>query len=796
MSIAATRTSTPPRDGYEVYYTEKLWSWVPEVYRTLDLDPPANGVLRAMIELVADEAAILRRDIDRLWDDQAIELCDDWAISYLGALVSVSPTSEVNPRGMRLAAARAIAYQRRKGTPTVVQMAIRDIAGVEGKVVEAYRRLTRFPHRLDIDAIARGPVTNSPGGGFADLDSPRILGLTDSAFDEAAHFPDPRRLRGPLGRYNIRKVNLHLYPYRAIAITLPTPAQIGPGQFTLDPAGREVALFQRGQASARGPDEIRAVDLPTAILCRRFNARRFALAPAALAQINDPGLDIALAPLIGQVFDSAASFRRNVLGRLSAGQRAAFTAALSDATLLPDAPKAILWGDSVTLTQGGEHTDAPLTPSTVTAAHLDDWQATLPPHLILAFDPDTGRMIPGPAATAEPVFTDILHLGVFDLIGAVGQRHAPAALPDATVFDAGPTGPNGGFTDAGPVPVTLPAPLIGTHRFDTSRTYTPSLPAGRDFTGITQARLDADAGTRPYIQFRPAAGTLDITFTAATPVVGEERKLDIDGLWLGLLAETLTPETLLDPGDPITPVTARIILNGDFDSVTLRHVTLDPGGERARATPTEVVALPQVRLEIEGQITELTFDRCITGPIWETNADPALCNAGQIAICDSIVQAATRRNTAIQTRLAHVSLVRTTVLGRVAVARLYASDSLITGRVRVTDNQHGCFRYSATGAAGAVLPPQFESFVPEGRLPLHWHRSRRFGDADYAVLSKTAPSQITQGAENGAEMGAFNARALTVRLADLAAQVRDLLPVGQTPQYILEHPISNTEDRP
>lgn len=798
MSQTNARQIVPPRDGYPEYYAEKLWSWVPEVYRTLDAETPQNGVLRALVELVAEEAAILRRDVDRLWDDQAIELCDDWAVAYLGALVSVTPLSAVNPRGSRLAAGKAIAYQRRKGTPNVVQMAIRDISAVEGVVVEAFRRLTRFPHRLDIDAIATGPVTRSPGGGFANLDVPRIAGLTDGPFDEAAHFPDPRRLRGPYGRFGIRKVNLHLFPYRSVQIDLPTPVQIGTGRFTLDPSGRDVALFQRGQTSDRAPDQVREVDLPDAILCRRFNATTHLISAEALAQINDPSIDNALAPLLGQVFDRAASFRHTMGARLTIPQRATFLGPLLDATLLPDAPKAVLWGDSLALTNSAEHVDADLPASAVIAANLDDWQAglVLEPHIALAIDPDTGRMIPGPRLIAEPVFTDRLHLGIFDAVGATGLRHAATALPAAdTALPAGPTGPNGGFTGPGPVTVTLPAPLIGTHRFTTSRTYEPTLPPGRNYAGITNARLDAADGARPHIRLRPNAASLDITFTAEPPVDGETRTLEIDGLWIGMLAATVVPQVLADPDDPLLWVPARIVLDGDFDEVTLRHVTLDPGGERARATPLEAVLLPPVRLEIEGQVGRLLIDRCITGPVWETNNDPALCNPGQIEICDSIVQSILPDGVAIQTRLAHVSLNRCTVFGGVEVASLYASNSLIRGRTRVTNSQHGCFRYSATGRQGAVLPPQFESYVPDGRLPAHWFRSRRFGDPDFAVLSSTAPEAITRAAENGAEMGVFNARALSVLLDDLAAQIRDLLPVGQTPQYIIEQAVVRTEDR-
>jgi hypothetical protein len=795
---ADARLTIPTRDGYAQYYAEKLWSWVPEVYRTLDADPPANGVLRAMIELVAEEAAILRRDIDRLWDDQAIELCDDWAVAYLGALVGASPLSTVNARGNRLAAGKAIAYQRRKGTPAVIQMAIRDIAGVEGVVVEAFRRLSRFPHRLDIDSIAIGGVTSTPDGGFANLHSPRISGLIDTAFDETAHFPDPRRLRGPYGRYGLRKVNLHLYPYRSAQIDLPTPVQIGSGRFTLDPSGRDVPLFQRGQTSDRPPDQVREVDLPEAIVCRRLNASRHQITAAALAVINDPGLDTALAPLLDVTFNSAASFRRNVGARLTAAQRAAFFGPLLDATLLPDSPKAVLWGDSLSLTNSAESVDPDLPPSAVVAANLDDWQAglVLEPHVAVAFDPDTGRTIPGQALAAAPLFVDRLHIGLFDVMGAIGLRHNATALPIAdSVLPAGPTGPNGGFTGVGPVAVTLPAPLIGVHRFATSRTYEPTLPGNRNYAGITKTRLDAADGARPFVRFRPDAATLDITFTAAAPVAGETRTLEIDGLWIELLAANIVPEVLADAADSATPIVARIILDGRFDAVTLRQVTLDPGGERARATPLQAVAIPTVRLEIEGQVDRLLLDRCITGPVWETNNDPALCNPGQMEICDSIVQSIVPGDAAIQTRLAHVKLVRSTVFGRVEVARLYASDSLIVGRTRVTDSQHGCFRYSSTAKPGAVLPPQFESFVPD-ELPADWFRSRRFGDPDFAVLSPTAPEAIAKGGENHAEMGVFNARALSVLLADLARQVVDLLPVGQTPQYIIEHAVSPTEDRP
>ena len=353
-------------------------------------------------------------------------------------------------------------------------------------------------------------------------------------------------------------------------------------------------------------------------------------------------------------------------------------------------------------------------------------------------------------------------------------------------MDAGATGAGGGFTSPGPVAIALPDPLDQDIRFSTSRTYQPAIPGDRIFDGIRDTVLEAADGARPYVLFRPDGATLDITFAAAGPVAGETRTLTIDGLWLGLLADSVVPETVA-PSAAATPVMARIILQGDFDRVSLRNVTLDPGGEMARNLPTEAVAIPHVRLEIEGQVSHLEITRCITGPIVETEADADLCNAGTIEICDSLVQSIAGEP-AIVTRLGRVTLIRSTVLGDVEVARLHASDSVVDGRIRVTDNQHGCFRYSATGdAAGtAVLPPQFESVVVAGSLPSHWIASRRFGSAWYGALSTTAPDSILRGGSNGAEMGVFNGRGLAVLLDDLAAQVTRLMPVGQTPQYIIE----------
>ena len=81
----------PDPDHYEIYYADKLWNLLPAVYRTEDTDIySANGPLREMVNRIGAQAAIVRRSIDRLWEDQSIESCDDWVISYIGDLLATN----------------------------------------------------------------------------------------------------------------------------------------------------------------------------------------------------------------------------------------------------------------------------------------------------------------------------------------------------------------------------------------------------------------------------------------------------------------------------------------------------------------------------------------------------------------------------------------------------------------------------------------------------------------------------------------------------------------------------------
>jgi hypothetical protein len=248
-------------DNFENYFTAKLWNMIPAIYRYEDarINLPFNtgsassyGPLQELVKILSKQAAELRRSHDRLWEDQFIEFCNDWAIPYIGDLLGTRLVSVLNNRARRVDVAKTIYYRRRKGTLRVLEELISDVTNWEGTVVENFRRLARMRHLIDPHPEHfKGRISSTPPGGLANLRKIEMHDLCRTAFDEFHYTPDVRGFDGLKGRYAISKLAFHVYSLKVFLVENANPYKFSQAEpygvkniYSFDPSGRQIPLFR------------------------------------------------------------------------------------------------------------------------------------------------------------------------------------------------------------------------------------------------------------------------------------------------------------------------------------------------------------------------------------------------------------------------------------------------------------------------------------------------------------------------------------------------------------------------
>jgi hypothetical protein len=736
-------TTELANDQYEQYFAEKLWELIPSIYRHEDGLAERPGTLRAFVELIAEQAALLRRSHDRLWDDAFIDLCDDWAVPYIGDLVATRMVSALNKRARRVDVAKTIYYRRRKGTPRVLEELIADITGWEGKVVESFRFLGRFQHRLDPPI----PERVDPSPGWADLRAPRLAEMAEGPWDPFAHTADVRKNHGKTGRWNIPKITFHLFRLAAIPLRGVAPhARTGGATFTFDPSGRDIQLFM-----PRHRDESYAWDtwqsalpwqVPAPMGCRVLGHAEYVIDERLRAKLLAAGVTAGavaeLGPAVGVRFPTEAALHAWLATLASSAELlAAGNYDMIRATaLFAECGKAALWPDAVAVAPSG---GLPVHRERVAAASLADWSLTAA-DVDLLVDPTLGRFKLAPAPAAPAAVRVEYAYGFGGRIGAGGydRRADVVDSPDLVVPIAAPVG----TINAATFPATA-GRLAGVVEVPDSATYgVTGNPAAVETLAIQAANFE-----RPYVRL-----AADWVFTAAP---GVDATLVLEGLWIGASAP------------------ASLVLRGAWTSVVIRHCTLDPGG-----VDTDGAALPPVRLWIEGDVDRLTVRASIVATI----ATRAGGEIDELVVEDSIADAQRAGGVAISQTPGDLQLRRTTVLGQVAADRLDASCVLVTDFVDITDTQNGCFRFSAA-PDGSRLPHPYRWVTWNGG-PVF--ASSRFGDPGYTWLADAAPDELRRGGEDGVEIGAWSSVLAPIKEDSLLRKVEEYLPFGLIPVFIRE----------
>ena len=807
-------------DGYAQWYADRLWRLLPAIYRTQDVGPSpgSNGPLRELVNRIGAQAALVRRSIDRLGENQSIETCDDWAIPYIGDLVATRLVSCLDAAAQRIDVAKTIYYRRRAGTVGVLEELAADIASRDARVVEFFRRMARTRHQFDpplsyqIENPLTGPVgftgtsleiaegligaySNTPAGGFADLRNTYAASNTGSAFDEYFYTADLRAPGQTLGHFNIRNLGVFIWWLQAFPISAATPVSSGAASpcFTFDPTGRDIPLFA-------------------------------------------PSQRVAEATAWGEHWVSPDEWELPVLIRETLWNT------VPDQLYSEDfAPKAF----SVGMLAGGTG-------------------AALPPEQ-LRIHPERGRFsfkAGLPAGTLAVCY----NFGLMGEIGAGGYDNSILPALDITIPDVSATVSSGDVT-------ALDTALSGV-------------------AGDAQIQIE-DSLTYPNVS---QTLTVPVGATVVVSALSEQRPVF---RWTGAVPRTWTivgsdPSSVLVL-EGILLQAGQVILQGTFDSVYLRMMTLDPGnvyvppatGPLPNPVPMFASAIDNLPLApctlfIEAEITNLSLERCITGPIRTRNGgsvtqltatdsiiqaipthivkpgnklgSPILFDPGGLAVllqhpsgalAKKVLQdspnlagelqgydptsgapsqalidamtAAIANLSQVQAEAAWplvladlalgfeegaVSLSRCTVMGRTHTHTMSASESILDDLASVVNPQTGCVRFSAY-ASGSNLHQPYRS-VQVAHHPSIFV-SRAFGQPGYAQLRSDADAQIVApgttggscsaptvvdaqtilaGAQNGSQMGVYCLEDVAPKRRGLALKYEEFSPIGQLPVWI------------
>lgn len=830
-------------DHYEAYYADKLWQLLPAVYRAQDsTDFNRAGPLREMVNRIGAQAAILRRGIDRLWEDQSIETCDDWVIAYIGDLLATNLVSAQDPAGQRVDVAKTIYYRRRKGTVPLLEELAWDITRWDVRVVEFFRRLGRTRHNFDPEigdpaddpdpkATRRlqqaealvGRFTGGAIGGWADLRNVHgasLAGPSDptnsyamlqpaTAFDEAFHSFDARRGRGATGWHGISKLGVFIWRLTSFATGPSTPVEVAtcPGQYSFDPTGRFIPLFA-ARRRAFGNSWVSPAEwqLPNPI------SRE--LLAASLADPASMPLYASLDPTDG------VTIRPNALGIYG---RVGVTDNLAPASTLD------IWPDLGRFRVKGAKPAGTLLcsyccgfSSTIGAGPYDRRDRTTP--IVNQPKPATshagGGAMPALPANGTVWFTDSLTWTNTKDAAPIGQLTLAAAQRERPVIRTAP--PNTWtFTGAGPDSVlSLDGLLVsGTDivlagHFGEVRINCCSLDPGEADTSGDVTHLWAQAADGRDL----APTLLRVTGTVAKLTVTRSITGPIRTEGTGVIEVLDISDSILQAPVAIAP--------GPFDAATLVNpgllaVRLRDGTDKlaqflygllAATTRTDLTKLAPTDDPSPALLAAIVADlnAVVAGP---DIYDPARFEGVRISPDVRAWQAAhpsgaalTRLNRALMKQAMPAELLeigdlaismtegiaalrRVTILGPAALHRIEASDCILDDLVFVENMQDGCVRFSAT--AGGILPRRYECVTVFPASPLF--TSRRFGQPGYAQLSLAAEGQlvapaktdtILEGAENGSEMGAFARDMNPIRRRSLLVKYREYMPIGLTPVLV------------
>lgn len=695
---------------------ETLYGLLPTIYRTRDA---ARGwPLRALLGLVETQVIAIEADIARLYDNWFIETCDEWVVPYIGDLLDV--------RQLRAAAtdAQQTALFTQRGY-VANTLGYRRRKGTTALLAKLAQDVTGWPcvaveffQRLaTAQHVNHVRPTNRR---TVDVRDPDPLELVDGPFDTAAHTLAVRGVnRG--GKYNVPSIGLFLWRLSPLALEDVSAVKDagGPGRFRLDPLGADLRLFNHGRSTASFTAQDREPEVPGPLRRLAFHAD--------LEAVRQGLAETGKVPPSSYLGDDPA-----VVIRIA-----------SEPAPIPPAQIAIC-----------DLTEWKAPPAQRTYTRTDGTTVALP--IRVALDPETGR-IAFPAGTDPAAVRGSLSYGFSGPIGGGTFRRTLTDLGNRARY---PVSGGGAALGVQLARWAADRPTAALVEIQDSLTY--DVPAALAVPAGLALELRAAAEQRPLIAAADPTKPWAITLPAGTTLL-------LDGIAL----------------------TGGLAVAGSGDAtLKIADTTLVPGQPPGRPSLTATESQGTLRVDLQ---------RSIVGAIRLPVEDPAstIVSESVLVVADAIIDGAGVLGPALVAGTATID--RCTVFGRSELTVLTrASDALFTGTVSVGHTQEGCCRFSflpdgskvprayrcqpslALKDALAIADPVERQAAQRAILDRVQpsFTSERHGDPGYAQLAIGCPPEITAGAEDESEMGAFQFLHQPQRQANLRAAVDEYLRFG------------------
>jgi hypothetical protein len=782
---------------------DRLYELLPVFHRQLDTE--AGQPLRALLQVIAEQVNVVEDDIAQLYENWFIETCQDWVVPYIADLIGYRPVHEAGEPGAvstaggalrdkilipRREVAATLRYRRRKGTLALLELLARDVAGWPARAAEFYQLLAASQH-VKYPRLSRARTLDLRGGDALD----RLGG----AFDEASHTASVRRLnsRRTTGRHAITNAGLFVWRLKAHSVTRAPAFSVDRVRhhYTFSILGNDAPLFTKpiaepdpthvaDELNVPAPVRRRALEERTAdyygpqkslFIWRDGEDRPVPLDYIVAADLSrwayrPQGDQVAVDPRLGRIAFSPRSepragvwvtyhygFPAEIGGGEYARQLRAPRRPLRrppDAERPSDEPRARphVYLVSQQLRTGGHF-------ESINQA-LKAWGRDRPDDALIQIQ-DSGAYV-------EQIEIRLRHDQRLEIRAADGAR------PFIRLLDWYTNRPD----SLGIYGPALAAPARPENEATVYDSRTHDEPDGRE-----HPRRESYAE-----QARPEEHQAPVR-PAPAGAEGEAARDDDS-------RRRRAPRVIFDG---LLIAGRGVQIGGELAEVLLRHCTLVPGWSLDSGGCPESETEPSV--ELTDTSARLAVERSIVGSI-RVNVSEVALDPVEISLADSVLDATRPDLEALSGSdgtFAHAVLraVRSTVFGVVRThAVALAENSIFDGRVRVARTQFGCLRFSYV-APGSRTPRRYHCQPDLALAPLTGRdaetaaereraqarvrprfNSVRYGTPAYCQLAETCPPEISRGADDESEMGAFHDLFQPQREANLRARLAEYTPAG------------------